>query len=89
VLTANPSNAEALYYLGRIDLDQKKYDDAVIHLKEAAKLDPKLPDVWAHIATAYLESGQSRNALDALRSLSAPPPSAPGASPQSSPTPAG
>jgi len=31
VLTANPANAEALYYLGRIDLDQKKYDDAVIH----------------------------------------------------------
>ncbi|MBO0724974.1 MAG: protein phosphatase 2C domain-containing protein, partial [Blastocatellia bacterium] len=85
-LTANPSNAEALYYLGRIDLDQKKYDDAVTHMKEAAKLDAKLPDVWAYIAMAYLESGQSRNALDALRSLSAPPSSAPGASPQPSPT---
>ncbi|MBO0861343.1 MAG: protein phosphatase 2C domain-containing protein [Chloracidobacterium sp.] len=85
LLLANPSNAEALYYLGRLDLDQKKYDDAVTHLKEAAKLDAKLPDVWAFLATAYLESGQSRNALDALRTLSAPPTSAPRVTPQSSP----
>ncbi|HEV2668311.1 MAG TPA: tetratricopeptide repeat protein, partial [Blastocatellia bacterium] len=87
-LTANPANAEALYYMGRIDLDQKKYDDAANRLKEAAKLDAKLPDVWAHLATAYLGLGQSRNAMDALLRLSAPP-SAPGASPRSSPTPAG
>jgi len=88
-LTANPSNAEAHYYLGRVELDQKKYDDAVTHLKEAAKLDAKLPDVWAYMATAYLGLGQSRNAMDALLRLSAPATSAPGANPQSSPTPAG
>jgi protein phosphatase len=88
-LTANPSNAEALYYLGRVELDQRKYDDAVTHLKEAAKLDAKLPDVWAYMATAYLGLGQSRNAMDALLRLSAPATSAPGANPQSSPTPAG
>jgi len=88
-LTANPSNAEAHYYLGRVELDQKKYDDAVTHLKEAAKLDAKLPDVWAYMAKAYLGLGQSRNAMDALLRLSAPATSAPGANPQSSPTPAG
>ena len=66
VLTANPTNAEALYYLGRIDLYQEKYDDAVTRLKEAARLDAKLPDVWAYLATAYLGMGQSRNALDTL-----------------------
>ncbi|HEU0177085.1 MAG TPA: protein phosphatase 2C domain-containing protein [Blastocatellia bacterium] len=88
-LAANSSNAEALYYLGRIDLDQKKYDDAVTHLKEAAKQDAKLPDVWAHLATAYLGLGQSRNAMDALLRLSATPSTAPSASPKASPTPAG
>src|SRR5262249_43248013 len=88
-LTANPANAEALYCLGRVDLDQKKYDDAVTHLKEAAKLDAKLPDVWAYMATAYLGLGQSRNAMDALQRISEQPPGAPGANPQSSPTPAG
>jgi len=52
-------------------------------------LDAKLPDVWAYMATAYLGLGQSRNAMDALLRLSAPATSAPGANPQSSPTPAG
>ncbi|HKQ79893.1 MAG TPA: protein phosphatase 2C domain-containing protein [Blastocatellia bacterium] len=89
LLTANPSNDEALYYLGRIDLDQKKYDDAVNRLNQAAKLNANLPDVWAYLAAAYLGMGQSRNAQEALRNLSAPPSSAPGASPQTSPTPAG
>jgi protein phosphatase len=89
ILTANPSNDEALYYLGRIDLDQKKYDDAANRLNQAAKLNANLPDVWAHLAAAYLGLGQPRNAQDALRNLSAPPSSAPGASPQLSPTPAG
>lgn len=88
VLTDKPNNAEALYYMGRIDLDQKKYDDALIRLKEASRLDPKLPDVAAHLAMAYLGLGQSRNAMDVLLRLSAAPSASP-ASPQSSPTPAG
>jgi tetratricopeptide (TPR) repeat protein len=88
-LTANPSNAEAHYYLGRVDLDQRKYDDAVTHLKEAAKLDAKLPDIWSYMAMAYLGLGQPRNAWDALQRVSGHPPGAPGANPQSSPTPAG
>src|SRR5262249_29969831 len=87
-LTTKPTNAEALYYLGRIDLDQKKYNDAETHLKEAAKLDAKLPDVWAYLAMAYLGMGQQRNALDALRNLDAQTSGAPSASPQSSPAPA-
>jgi protein phosphatase len=87
-LAAKPDNAEALYYLGRIDLDQKKYDEALNRLKKAGELDSKLPNVWAHLAEAYLGLGQTRNAIDALQRISAPSPSAPGASPQSSPTPA-
>jgi cytochrome c-type biogenesis protein CcmH/NrfG len=87
-LAAKPDNAEALYYLGRIDLDQKKYDEALNRLKKAGELDPKLPNVWAHLAEAYLGLGQTRNAIDVLQRISAPSPSAPGASPQSSPTPA-
>jgi PPM family protein phosphatase len=89
VLAADPNNAEALYYLGRIDLDQKKYDEAASRLSQAAKLDPKLPNVQAHLAMAYLALGQPRNAQDALRNLDAQPSSSPAASPQSSPTPAG
>jgi predicted Zn-dependent protease len=86
VLTTNPANVEALYYLGRIDLDQKKFEDAVNRLNQAAKLDAKLPDVWAYLAMAYLGLGQTRNAYDALLRISAPPSSG---TPQASPTPAG
>ena len=89
VLATNTSNAEALYYLGRIDLDQKKFEEAANHLSQAAKTNPDLPDVWAHLAAAYLGLGQTRNAQDALRNLSAPPSSEPNASPQLSPSPAG
>ena len=89
LLTANPANAEALYYLGRIDLDQKKYDEALTRLKEASRIDPKLPDVWAHLAAAYLGLGQSRNAMDVLLRLSGAPSTSPSPSPQISPTPAG
>jgi protein phosphatase len=90
ILSANPTSAEALYYLGRIDLDQKKYEEAANRLNQAAKLDSKLPDVWAHLASAFLGLGQPRNAMDALRNLSATPSSSPGASASpASPTPAG
>ncbi len=85
VLTTNPASAEALYYLGRIDLDQKKFEEAASRLNQSAKLDPNLPDIWAHLAMAYLGLGQWRNAQDALRNLSAPATSAA----QSSPTPVG
>jgi predicted Zn-dependent protease len=95
VLSANPANAEALYYMGRIDLDQKKYEDAANRLSQAAKLDDKLPNVWAFVASAFLGLGQSRNAMDALRNISAQPSTTPASAAPSpvgskvSPTPAG
>ena len=92
VLTANPNNAEALFFLGRIELDQKRFEDAVGHLSQAAKLDANLPDVWAHLAMAYLGLGQARNAMDALQRVTAPPAANPTPSadaPAGSPTPVG
>ncbi len=90
VLTANPTSAEANFFLGRIDLDQKKYEDAVTHLSQAAKLDPNLPDVWVHLALAYLGLGQTRNATDALQRVIAPSTPTPNTDPpQAGPSPAG
>ncbi len=80
VLTANPNNAEAFFFLGRIEYDQKRFAEAVDHLNQAAKLDANLPDVRVHLAMAYLGLGQSRNAVDALQHIIAP------ASPSPSPT---
>jgi protein phosphatase len=67
LLVANPKNAEAHLFLGRIDYDQKQYQDAITHLSEAARIDPNLLDVWEHLALAYMATGQNRNAVDSIQ----------------------
>lgn len=94
VLTDHPNHAEALFYLGLIDSAQGKFDDAINHLGQAAKLDPKLPDVQVHLAMAYLSIGQMRNARDILQQVLTPaasplPSGAPSASPAASGMPGG
>ncbi len=92
VLTANPNSAEARFFLGRIELDQKRYENAIGHLKEAARLNQDLPDVWVHLAMAYLGLGQTRNVMDALQRATAMPTSSPtpnADAPATGPTPAG
>ncbi|QQS46992.1 MAG: protein phosphatase 2C domain-containing protein [Acidobacteriota bacterium] len=66
VVTANPNNAEAHYYLGRIAYAEGRYDEAVNQLSQAARLDSKLPDVQIYLAMAYISIGQMRNARDLL-----------------------
>ena len=73
VLTANPASAEAHFFLGRVDFDQKRYDEAVDHLNQAAKLNANLPDVWVYLAMANLELERRNSAMDALRRVIAPP----------------
>jgi tetratricopeptide (TPR) repeat protein len=83
VLVANPNNAEAYFYLGRIDYAENKLDEAINHMSQALKLDPTIPDIRVHLAMAYLAIGQGRNARDILQQVIEP---VPGASP--TPTPA-
>lgn len=98
LLVSNPRNAEAHLFLGRIDFDQRGYQDAIAHMSEATRIDPELQDVWINLAQAYLAIGQTRNAQDCLaRALksgavvpSAPvPESVPSARPEGKPTPLG
>jgi protein phosphatase len=98
ILISTPRNAEAHLFLGRIDLDQKSYQDAITQMNEAARIDPNLQDVWVNLAQAYLAIGQTRNAQDCLsRALksSSPvpdasmPDTAPSPGAESKPTPVG
>jgi hypothetical protein len=98
ILAADPANAEAHFYFGRVSYDQKNYDDAIKHLNEAAKLDPNLQDVWNHLALVYLALGQRSNAMDCIQRAiksstpAAPPPAEPSPgslAPAASPTPVG
>lgn len=71
-LSEKPDNAEAVYYLGRIDLAENKFDDAVEHLAKAKKLNEKLEDVQIYLAYAYLKVGQNKNAMDKLQEVMDP-----------------
>jgi len=69
----DPNNAEYRYWLGRAYYETQKYQDAVKHLKEAARLDDKLPNVFVHLALAYGAAGDRRNADESLRRAIAQP----------------
>jgi protein O-GlcNAc transferase len=49
------------YYLGRIDLAEQNYKDAVINL-EKASAHPPFPDTALYLGLAYLRSGSTRDA---------------------------
>ncbi|MFN0087912.1 MAG: tetratricopeptide repeat protein [Blastocatellia bacterium] len=66
-LSSNPKSAEAHFYVGRIYADEKKYEEAIKHLKQAAEIDPSLSDAWSNLAFVYLAVGQKNNAMDCLQ----------------------
>lgn len=77
IVSANPNNAEAHYYLGRIEYSEGRYDAAINHLSQAARLNPNLPEIRVHLAMAYMSVGQVRNARDLLQEavgVTSPPP---------------
>ena len=92
LLALTPTNAEASFYLGLIDYDQEKFEEAATRIHFAARLDPSLPEIRVWLAMAYLSTGQLRTARDLLDQVVRP-----GASrargrattPTTSPTPAG
>ncbi len=49
------------YYLGRIDLEERHYPDAVENLSKAAAK-PPFPDTAFYLGLAYLKNGDERNA---------------------------
>ncbi len=61
-----PNKAIYPYWLGRIDYDQRRYDAAVVHLKQAIELDPKSARAWDSLGLAYDMQGHSDDALQAL-----------------------
>jgi len=66
LLAVTPTNAEASFYLGLIDYDQEKFEEAATRIHFAARLDPSLPDIRVWLAMAYLSTGQLRTARDLL-----------------------
>lgn len=62
-----PARADYHYWFGRSLLETGDSREAVVHLEEAARLDPVSPDALLFLAVAYETEGRSREASDTLR----------------------
>ncbi len=63
----HPERALYIYWLGRIDYDQRRYQEAAAKLKQAVALDPKSARAWDSLGLAFDMQGQMEEALDAFR----------------------
>lgn len=69
--TKYPQRALYIYWLGRIDYYQRRYDDAVLKLRKAEDLDPKSARIWDSLGLAYDMQGDAERALTALQTAAA------------------
>lgn len=68
----HPERAIYLYWLGRLDYDQRRYKEAVEKLERAAQLDAKSARVWDSLGLAFDmqgQLGQARIAFERAASL--------------------
>jgi serine/threonine protein phosphatase PrpC len=91
IINNNPQQAEAIFYLGRMDYAEGKYDEANDHFTQALKIDPNRSDFRIYLAMTYLQLNQTRNARDVLQPIISPPETATSPTPTvtSSATPGG
>lgn len=66
LLKREPSNARALYWLGRAQLEQREYEVAVKSFEEAAARQPSMYDAYVQQAAAYEAMGEKSKAASAL-----------------------
>ena len=66
LLAAHSGNALYSYWLGKIDYDQRRYDDAIVQLHETLKLDPASARAWDSLGLAYDMQGKADEAQTAL-----------------------
>ena len=61
-----PQNALALYWLGRVHLGERRYQDAISDFDKALALSPALRDAYVQSAAAYESAGNRAKALEML-----------------------
>lgn len=61
-----PQKAMYVYWLGRLDYDQRRYTEAVENLKKATELDPKSARAWDSLGLAYDMQSNVDEALKAF-----------------------
>lgn len=66
VVKREPSNAKALYWLGRAQLERREYEIAAKSFEEAAIRQPSMYDAYVQQAAAYEGMGEKSKAASAL-----------------------
>ncbi len=62
-----PENALYIYWLGRIDYDAQKYDQAVIKLRKAVELDPTMIRAYDNLGLTYEHLSHNETAVKSYR----------------------
>lgn len=62
----HPEQALYVYWLGRLDYDQRRYEEAVEKLRKAVELDGNSPRFWDSLGLAYDMQGQMEQAHEAF-----------------------
>jgi tetratricopeptide (TPR) repeat protein len=60
--TDNPDRGELFAFLGRTELKQRRYDDAITHLQQALKTEPQATSLYKDLADAYQGKGENDQA---------------------------
>lgn len=66
-LRLDPDHFKSLLHLGRLLIDQKRYDDAVVRLTHAGELEPNSADVQRLLGRAFTEQKKTDEAMAAYR----------------------
>ena len=61
-----PERAIYIYWLGRLDYDQRRYEQSVAKLEKAAELDPKSARIWDSLGLAFDMQGKLEQAVGAF-----------------------
>lgn len=75
VLPQHQDQAALFAMLGRVDLKQQRYGDAIEHLNQALKLEPQANALYKDLADAYTGQGNAQLAADAKAKAGEVPPS--------------
>lgn len=67
VIGRNPEDPKAPYYLGCLEYDKKRYQEAYENWKKSTSLDPEFPTAWRNLSIVlYNKMDEPEKALEAL-----------------------
>ena len=66
ILQSKPDNAEAHYWLGRVQLEGRQYQKAAQSFEQAVNLKPEMKDAYLQAAAAYEAAGEKNRAARML-----------------------